>query len=118
MVDDNADMARLTGRFLKSIGYQVQVAHDGKNAVDTAREHRPDVVLLDIGLPGMDGYEVARQLRQDECCSHSLIIAVSGYGDGPSLEQGRAAGFDHHLTKPVDIDSLVSLMAQGKSVGA
>ena len=112
IVDDNADTARLTGRLLRSFGFDVQVTHDGRAAVEAARDHRPEAVLLDIGLPGMSGYEVARQLRREECCSQSLIIAVSGYGDSPSRERGRDAGFNHHLAKPVDIDAILDLLGR------
>ncbi len=110
IVDDNADTARLTGRILQSMGFVVQVVHDGRAAIEAAREHRPEVVLLDIGLPGMNGYEVARQLRREECCLGSLIVGVSGYGDTQAREEAREAGFDHHLVKPVDIDSILSLI--------
>ena len=76
------------------------------------RAHRPEIVLLDIGLPGMDGYEVARRLRTEECCRSSLIIAVSGYGQPEDLRRSKEAGFDHHLVKPVDYEVLMSVMSQ------
>ena len=76
-----------------------------------ARDFRPDVVLLDIGLPGMNGFEVARKLRQEECCGETLIVGVSGYGDEEARARGRESGFDRHLVKPVDIEALMGLLA-------
>ena len=109
VVDDNADTAAGMIRLLKLLGHAVAAAHDGPAALEVARSHRPEVVLLDIGLPGMDGYEVARALRGGGFAD-AVIIAVSGYGGDEDRERSRAAGFDHHLVKPVDFDSLLALM--------
>ena len=87
------------------------MAYDGPTAIEVARAHRPEVVLLDIGLPGMDGYEVVERLRTEECCKDALIIAVSGYGQEEDRRRSREAGFDHHLVKPVDYDALMTLFA-------
>jgi CheY-like chemotaxis protein len=111
VVDDNLDNAGGLSRLLKLLGHDVREAHDGRAAIDVARAHRPEVVLLDIGLPGMDGYEVASRLRSDECCSEALIVAVSGYGQPEDLRRAKEAGFDHHLVKPVDYDALITLFA-------
>lgn len=111
VVDDNADTASGMGKLLQLLGHEVQIAHDGETAIRLARAHRPEVVLLDIGLPQMDGYEVVKQLRQEPCCESSLIIAVSGYGQEEDRRKSQAAGFDHHLVKPVDFDALLSLLA-------
>jgi PAS domain S-box-containing protein len=111
IVDDNADTARLTARLLQSMDFVVNVVHEGRAVLEEVRRNPPRVVLLDIGLPGMNGYEVARLLRQEECCRGAVIIAVSGYGDETAREQGRAAGFDHHLVKPVDIEEILRLVA-------
>jgi PAS domain S-box-containing protein len=111
IVDDNADTARLTGRLLAAQGFRVRLVHDGHAALEAARAFAPEVVLLDIGLPGLDGYEVARRLRQDEALKDTLLIAVSGYGDAPSRARGREAGFDHHLVKPIDFDELGRILA-------
>ena len=89
-----------------------QVAHHGKAAIETARTFRPEFVLLDIGLPGMDGYEVAATLRKDDSCKNTVIIAVSGYGQEDDRRRAREAGFDHHLVKPVDFDTLTTLLAR------
>ena len=72
-------------------------------------------MLLDIGLPGMDGYEVATTLRQEECCQEPVIIAVSGYGEEEARRRSKEAGFDHHLVKPVDFDALISLLSQPRA---
>jgi len=112
VVDDNVDTASGLARLLKLLGHEVEMAHDGEKAIERARALLPEVVLLDIGLPGMDGFEVVRQLRQEPCCRTSLIIAVSGYGQEEDRRKSEEAGFDHHLVKPIDLDSLLGLMAQ------
>lgn len=109
VVDDNIDTATGLARLLKFFGHDVQVAYDGPAALEAARAHHPEIVLLDIGLPGMDGYEVVKRLRMEECCKDSLIIAASGYGQDEDRHRSREAGFDHHLVKPVDYDVLMTL---------
>src|SRR5581483_7095555 len=99
IVDDNVDTARGMARLLRLLGHDTRTAHDGSSAIDSARERRPEFVLLDIGLPGMDGYEVATRLRQEESCRDAVIIAVSGYGQDEDRRRSSAAGFDHHLVK-------------------
>jgi CheY-like chemotaxis protein/two-component sensor histidine kinase len=110
VVDDNEDMAKVMAKLLRSSGYQVQVAHDGRSAIEIARSQQPDAVFLDIGLPGMNGYEVAEQLRRDECCKDSLLIAISGYGRAEDLRRTAEAGFDHHLVKPIDYKALLAVL--------
>ena len=110
VVDDNADTAIGVGRLLTLLGNEVVSVHDGPSALALARTFRPDFVLLDIGLPGMDGYQVAAALREDQAHKDIVIIAVSGYGQEEDRRRSQAAGFDHHLVKPVDFDSLVSLI--------
>ena len=88
------------------------MCHAGNLCIDEAREFHPEVVLLDIGLPDMSGFDVARTLREDSCCHDALIIGASGYGDPQTRAQARAAGFDHHLVKPVDIEALTELVSQ------
>ncbi len=112
VVDDNVDTARGLGRLLKLLGNDVRVTHDGKSAIETAQTLRPEFILLDIGLPGMDGYEVAATLRKDGFCKNSVIIAVSGYGQEEDRRRSREAGFDHHLVKPVDFDTLTTLLGR------
>ncbi len=112
MVDDNIDTATGMVRLLKLLGNDVRVAHDGPAGVALGRAFRPDFVLLDIGLPGMNGYEVAASLKAEASCKDAVVIAVSGYGQDDDRRRSRAAGFDHHLVKPVDFDQLTSLLRQ------
>jgi CheY-like chemotaxis protein len=110
VVDDNADTALGMVRLLKLLGNEVLAVHSGPAAIESARTFRPEFVLLDIGLPGMDGYQVASALREGEAHKDTVIIAVSGYGQEEDRRRSQAAGFDHHLVKPVDFDSLLSLI--------
>ena len=89
----------------------MKTAHDGPNAIDVAQAHRPEIVLLDIGLPGMDGYEVASMLRHDGCCDGSAFIAISGYGLDDDIRRSKEAGFDHFLVKPIDHNTLLTLIS-------
>jgi PAS domain S-box-containing protein len=110
VVDDNVDSAQSMALLLELEGYEVRMAHDGPETLRLAREFRPRVVLLDIGLPGMNGYEVASVLRKAPGGEHLVLIALTGYGQEEDRQQSKAAGFDHHLTKPVDHDWLSSLI--------
>jgi signal transduction histidine kinase/CheY-like chemotaxis protein len=112
IVDDNADTALGMVRLLKLVGNEAIAVHDGPAAIEMARTFRPDFVLLDIGLPGMDGYRVASALREEESHEELVIIAVSGYGQEDDRRRSQAAGIDHHLVKPVDFDSLISLIGR------
>jgi len=103
VVDDNVDTAESTALLLRMRGHEVYVAHDGLQAVESARTLRPDVVLLDISLPGLDGYQVAARLRGDPELRHARLVAVTGYGWDEDRQRSRAAGFDEHLVKPVDL---------------
>ena len=91
------------------MGYSVTIAYDGTSGIDMARQLRPDVILLDIGLPRMDGYAVARHLRSLPDLATTRIIALTGYGQDAS-ERVRAAGMDRHLIKPVDADELLAVL--------
>ena len=106
IVDDNVDAATTLSWLLAEQGYTVEVAHDGPGGLAKAQSFKPEILLLDIGLPGMDGYELARRLRSDGFRS-SLMIAISGYAHEADIERARDAGFDRHLAKPIDIDHLV-----------
>ena len=110
VVDDNVDSARGTGLILSRHGYDVRLAYDGPAALVAAQEHRPEFVLLDIGLPGMDGYEVAQRLRQDPVLAGVRLVAVSGYGQESDRRRSQEAGFDQHLVKPVDPGVLLELL--------
>ena len=106
VVDDNVDAAETLAALLELQGHEVAVAHDGERALERVRESVPDMVLLDLGMPGMDGYEVARALRDNPSTRGVRIIAVSGYGRGEDRARTRQAGFDMHLVKPVDPEVL------------
>ncbi len=110
IVDDNADGARSLAMVLELVGHEVRTCHDGPAALVESEAFEPEVVLLDIGLPGMDGYEVARRLRARPG-SQPLLVALTGYGQAEDLRRSREAGFDHHLVKPADPETLTSLFA-------
>jgi two-component system CheB/CheR fusion protein len=112
VVDDNVDLARGLARLLKLLGHEVQMVHDGPSALEAARAFRPVVVLLDIGLPGLDGYEVARRLRREDWGRDAQIIAITGYGQEDDRRRSTEAGCDHHLVKPIDFKALVSVLAE------
>jgi PAS domain S-box-containing protein len=112
VVDDNEDAATSLARLLRRVyGHEVRVAHDGPEALGLAGEFRPEVVLLDIGMPGMDGYEVARRMRVRADLAGVRIIALTGWGQDSDRHQSREAGFDYHLVKPVDPETLSGLLA-------
>jgi PAS domain S-box-containing protein len=111
VVDDNADAADTLAVLLRRLGTEVRVAHDGPGALAAFERYRPDAVLVDIGMPGMDGYEVARRLRSQPAGRKVPIIAVTGWGQEKDRLLSREAGFDHHLVKPADIEALQSLLA-------
>ena len=110
LVDDNADAAELLSEMLRGIGHDVVVAHDGPRALAVAGEFRPDVAILDIGLPVMDGYELGRQLRKSTL-PHGLMIALTGYGQAQDQQRSHQAGFDEHLVKPVDFARLARVLS-------
>jgi CheY-like chemotaxis protein len=111
VVDDNVDMANSIGMLLKRLGHTIETAHDGHAALEAARTFSPDVILLDIGLPGLDGYRVAEALRRESAMAGVRLIAVSGYGQAEDRKRAEAAGFDLHLVKPVDFGALVSALS-------
>ena len=111
VVDDNRDSADSLGMLFRLVGHDVRTAHDGLEAIAAADEFRPDAIVLDIGLPKLDGHEVARQLRRLEWCRKTILIAVTGWGQEEDKERSVEAGFDHHLVKPVDPSALLDLLA-------
>ena len=114
IVDDNRDSAASMGMLLRIIGNDIRVAHDGLEAVETAESFRPDVVLLDIGLPKLNGYQVAERIRQQPWSHSSVLIAITGWGQETERRRSREAGFDHHLVKPVDPDALRAVLASAE----
>lgn len=110
VVDDNVDAAEALGELLRDYGHDVVTAHDGAQALDNARLHHPEIILLDISMPEMDGYEVARRIRNELGLGDALLIALSGYGEDRHRRLAREAGFDQHVTKPVDASKLQELL--------
>jgi PAS domain S-box-containing protein len=115
VVDDNRDAAESLAMMLELSGHDTATAHDGPGALGAAPGFRPDVVLLDIGMPGMNGYEVAEHLRQTAPGRHALLVALTGWGQDEDKRRAVAAGFDHHLTKPVDLASLHAVLEAGEA---
>ncbi|HEX5419340.1 MAG TPA: PAS domain S-box protein, partial [Gammaproteobacteria bacterium] len=111
LVEDNADNAGTMSLLLQEAGHAVEIVRNGLEALRIARRFRPDVVLLDLGLPGMNGYAVAEGLRKESECAKCVIIAVSGYGQERDRKRSRAAGIDRHFTKPVDVGELLAAIA-------
>lgn len=112
VVDDNRDAAESLAMLLSTTGADVHVAHDGPTALAEFELREPDVVLLDIGMPDMDGYEVARRLREFSSPQRVAIVALTGWGQDEDRQRVRDAGFDHHLVKPVDLASLQALLTE------
>ncbi|HYU82292.1 MAG TPA: ATP-binding protein [Candidatus Polarisedimenticolia bacterium] len=110
VVDDNVDAAEALGELLRDYGHEVVTAHDGAQALDSARLHRPEIILLDISMPEMDGYEVAKRIRGELSLGDALLIALTGYGEDRHRRLAREAGFDQHVTKPVDALKLEELL--------
>jgi CheY-like chemotaxis protein len=110
VVDDNMDAARLMADALEAVGHETRVAFDGPAALEVASAFAPDVALLDLGLPLMDGYELAQQLLARCSGRAPLLVAVTGYGQRSDRERTRAAGFQAHVVKPVDFQHLTALL--------
>ena len=118
IVDDNEDAADMLDLWLRTLGHVTCTAHDGPTALESLVDFTPDLALLDIGLPGMDGYELARRIRAKAGDKSPVLVAVSGYGQESDRERSRAAGFAHHLVKPVDVQSLEEILAAATSRGS
>jgi CheY-like chemotaxis protein len=110
VVDDNADAADSLATLLRSHGYATQVEYRGQAALEHAGRERPDVMLIDIGLPDLDGYRLAQRLRDDPRTRETVLIAATGYGQASDREQALAAGFAHHLVKPIDMMALMRVL--------
>lgn len=111
VVDDNRDAAVSMARLLELLGAEVRIANNGPEALELLARFRPAVILLDLGMPGMDGYEVARRIRSQPDLKDVVLIALTGWGQESDRRRTHAAGFDHHLTKPANLDALESLLA-------
>jgi CheY-like chemotaxis protein len=111
IIEDNSAAARSMQLYLSSAGHNVEVAHTGPDGIETARRFHPEIVLCDIGLPGFDGYAVAHSLRQEQQFNGIYLVAISGYGRDRDQRRARDAGFDLHLSKPVDLEKIDALLA-------
>jgi signal transduction histidine kinase/CheY-like chemotaxis protein len=111
VVDDNMDAAQSSAMLLKASGHDVRTAYDGPTALEAALDYRPNVVLLDIGLPRMDGYEVAKKMRQNPVLQNLTLVAMTGYGQESDRQRSLEAGFDHHLLKPADFGKVQQILA-------
>ncbi len=118
VVEDNEDVARSLAMLLELWGHNAEIVYRPEAALDAAHAHPPAVVLLDIGLPGMDGYQLAKKLRLQQGCEKVVLVAMTGYGQDEDRRRAEEAGFDHHLVKPVDPDVLQQLLARFKSLAA
>ncbi|MDQ6620698.1 MAG: ATP-binding protein [Pseudomonadota bacterium] len=112
VVDDNRDAADTLCVLLQMLGHEARVAYDGESALDEAQDYRPDMVLLDIGMPKADGYVVARRIRKQPWGKGTVLVATTGWGQSSDKEQARQAGFNHHLVKPIDLDALNRILSQ------
>jgi CheY-like chemotaxis protein len=115
IVDDNADAAELLAESLRTLGHTTYVAYDGPSAIEAAQLFLPDVALLDLGLPVMDGFELAQRLRADQNFASIRLVAVTGYGTDADRQRTRKAGFDAHMVKPIDIERLDAFIRAGCS---
>jgi len=110
LVDDSVDAAEAMSMLLETLGHDVRVMHDGPSALAMVDEFAPEVVILDIGLPGMNGFEVARDLRTRAVTKSALLIALTGYGADSDRQKAHDAGFDHHLVKPVSFTAIETVI--------
>jgi len=118
VVDDLAASAETLMTLLEMEGFEVRIASEGVQALAIAQAFQPDVVLLDIGLPGMNGFEVANRLRSDPASRDALLIALTGYGEAESRQRSAQAGFDFHMVKPADVNLLLAMIADPQRVRA
>lgn len=110
VVDDSPDVGDSLALLLKTFGAEVRVARSGEEGLATCAEFAPELILLDISMPGMDGFETARRLRKLPTTSHATLVALTGRGEEDMRRRVKHAGFDRHLTKPADLDELASLL--------
>jgi DNA-binding response OmpR family regulator len=118
LVDDSVDAATLLSMVLEADGYDVRVAHEAKHALEVAALFQPEIVLLDLGLPGMDGFQLAREMRKLAATADALLIAITGYGQAADRLRSQEAGFDHHLVKPVAAEEIQRVIASRFPDGA
>ena len=114
LAEDNRDAADVLAQLLRAEGLKVDIAYDGQQCLEMARQTIPEAILMDIGMPKLDGWAVARTLRTDPRFSAVVMVAMSGYGQPRDRERSKEAGFDLHLTKPADITELLSFLASSR----
>ena len=110
VVDDNVDAAQSLAMLLELTGHEVRLAYDGPSALEAVMQYQPDVVLLDIGLPGLDGFEVAQQIRRQAALGNIVLVALTGYGQGADRRLAKDAGFDYHLVKPASFSQVEEIL--------
>jgi CheY-like chemotaxis protein len=115
VVDDNRDAAVTLSIMLRLMGNEIQMAFDGAAALQAADEFRPDLIMLDIGLPKMSGYDVARHLRQQPWGRDMVLVALTGWGQEEDRRRSQQAGFNYHFVKPIDIDDLKRVLTEGQA---
>jgi PAS domain S-box-containing protein len=118
VVDDNVDTVTTLSLLVTESGHDVRAAYDGRSVLETALDYRPNVVLLDIGLPGLNGFDVAKQLRQQPALQNTVLVAMTGYGAVSDLQRSFDAGFDHHLVKPGDFGKVLEILATAAELPA
>ena len=112
LVDDNVDFVASLALILQASGHEVRVTHDGLEALEVATTFQPDFIFLDIGLPGLNGYDVARNLRQLPSTQSSILVAITGWGQAGDKRRAREAGFDHHVVKPVEPTEIHAILTR------
>lgn len=112
IVEDNEALAQTTGWLVEMLGYDYRLAANGKQAIEMAKDYRPDVMMLDIGLPGMNGYELCQALKPMPELANTVFIAQTGWGESEHRRLTKEAGFDHHLVKPLYLEALQSLLGE------
>ncbi len=110
IIDDNEASAKTLGWMMELIGHEPRVATDGPSGIAIAREFNPHLVMLDIGLPGMNGYDICMLMRQEPSLKHTRFVAQTGWGQAEHRKRSKEAGFDHHLVKPVQLEQIQEIM--------
>ena len=110
IVDDSCDVADSLTRLLTTLGYEAKAVYDGQSAIQQAAEFQPDMAFIDIGMPGLDGYEVVRQIRQQRGHIHIILVALTGWSQTADIQRAYNSGFDLHIIKPMGVDTLKGLL--------
>ncbi|MDR7870452.1 MAG: response regulator [Tissierellaceae bacterium] len=116
LIDDNKDLVNIISQYLNMVGYEARVALSGDEGIAHAKEQKPKIILCDIGMPGMNGHEVAKYIRQNDELKDIYLIAMSGYCSQTDVERSLEAGFDKHLSKPIDFKVIKELIDDRESI--